>query len=128
MRCTWLIGLNKYAKDCLDKHEIIEIKPMRLCGGICDEDVIGHEYHLKPKYKNYPSANEKIIAKEKVFDSPWCSGPMIFTYLEVWLVKKNPQEDDDKEVKWGDFFQWILDPSLEDEHIEYDTETGRYYV
>jgi len=130
MRCTQYIGLNKYAKDWLDKQEIIKTEP-KMIPGMFGEDVPLTIYHIKPKDKDCPSPNEKYTAVECISASPWSSGPMIFTYLHVSMIKKDCdffEKDEDRICEWGEFFHWICDPGLQDEDIEYDYETGRYYV
>lgn len=119
-RSTQHIGLNKYAGEWV--HDAIRTEGYSMCKGMFDEEVIGTIYHMPVP----EGPNKALIAKEVVQDAPWSSGPMIFTHLQVTLVKENGQELD-----MGCYFSWMFDPRLlrySGDGTEYDYETGRYGV
>ena len=117
-RSDQYIGLNDYAKAWIEAHQGDAFsKSIFLCHGLCDE-IHGTEYHLIPP----GGPNKDMIAVETVQQIPWSSGPMIFTYLKVFLVKESGER-----VEWGDFFKWMVDPSLSGK-CQYDGKTGRYFV
>ncbi len=112
-RSTHFIGLNKYARDFV--ANALKVETYDMTTGMFDEIIKGHIYYMPPPQ----GPNTKYIFKEIVQATPWSSGPMIFTCLEVTLVKECGQRS-----KSGKYFQWMLDPTVN----EYDIETGRYYV
>jgi hypothetical protein len=114
-RSTQYIGLNKYAKDWLEQQGIIEEFPRYLCDGMFNEEIYGKVYHVTPP----EGPNVMYVCAEVVQDIPWSSGPMIFTYLKVDLVKM------EQKVPMGDWFQWMVDPGVTN---EVDYERGRYFV
>jgi len=114
-RSTQYIGLNDYAKDYVKNATSIEYYDMTK--GMFDEIIKGKIYHMPiPE-----GPNKDLILKEVVQDSPWSSGPMIFTCLEEILTKECGQI-----ISLGKYFQWMIDPSVKDR--EYAPATGRYYV
>ena len=116
MRTTQYIGLNQDALDFVEKNKIEEPEAILLCQGMFDEDVPGRQWRLKPP----KGPNAAFIAKEVMQITPWSSGPMIFTSLEMILVK----EEGDK-VGMGTAFDWVWNPELEG---EYDPVKGQYNV
>lgn len=116
MRSTQYIGLNDYAKGYV--KNAISVETYDMTTGMFDEIVRGKVYHMPvPEGPN----NKDFILTEVVQDSPWSSGPMIFTCLEPTLIKENGQR-----IPMGIYFWWMIDPSVKDQ--EYDPATGRYYV
>lgn len=68
-----------------------------------------------------------MIYEEVVQDSPWSSGPMIFTHFKVTMVKvdrdTNYSYKEIQRTEEGFYFSWMKDPSIHDE--EYDAITGK---
>jgi len=114
MRETQYIGLNQYAQDYV--KDAIKTETFEMTQGMFGEPVHGTIYHM-PTPKG-PNKEYRLV--ETVQAEPWSSGPIIFTCLKGILVKESGQELDT-----GEYFQWMLDPSIEN---EFDHETGRYYV
>jgi len=117
MRTTQYVGLNQYALNYV--KGAVRTETYNMTEGMFMEPVVGTIYHMP--VPNGP--NKAYILKEVVQCAPWSSGPVIFTCLEATLVKESGQKLD-----WGKMFKWIRDPSLGEEHKEYDKETGRYWV
>lgn len=115
MRTTQYIGLKKDARDFLAKNAVSETRE-HLTFGMFEESVEGGVWELKVP----EGPNKAYIAKEVVCDEVWSSGPMIFTCLELILVKESGQK-----LSCGKAFQWVKNPSLDG---EYDEERGHYYV
>lgn len=113
-RTTQYIGLNEYALAWVN-NSLCEAE-YEMTHGIGDEPVYGAIYHMPPP----DGPNKALIAKEVVQHEVWSSGPMIFTHLEITLVKESGQE-----IPMGYYFSWMTDPSLS---CEYDFETGRVYI
>ena len=113
-RTTQYIGLNKYAREYVKSALIVESYDMTT--GMFDETIIGKIYYMPTP----DGPNSAYIFKEVVQISPWSSGPMIFTSLEVSLKKDSGQI-----IEMGRYFDWMIDPSIK---CEYDFETARYYV
>lgn len=113
-RTTQVIGLNNYARLWI--KSAIKVETYQMTEGMFNEPVGGRIFHLPPK-----GLNKALIAKEVVQVVPWSSGPMIFTHLQVTLVRKGGEQV----VDMGFHYSWMVDPMLE---TEYDSETGRYYV
>jgi hypothetical protein len=61
--------------------------------------------------------------KEVVQDSPWSSGPMIFTHLIPYY-----KDGGGHSFRGRACCSWVLDPSLQEENVECDSVTGTYYV
>lgn len=112
-RSTQYIGLNDYAREYVAsaiKDEVYEMTT-----GMFEESVYGHIYTL-PANEN----GNVIEAREVVDIVPWSSGPMVFTYLQLTLVRPNGGREE-----FGHAYKWMLDPMLKG---EYDAATGRWYV
>ena len=113
-RSTQYIGLTQDAKNWV--RSAIEVKQFEMTLGMFDEPVMGAEY-IMPAPRG---PNKCLIAREKVQDCQWSSGPMIFTHLELILVKESGQE-----IQEGYAFSWVLNPELRG---EYDPVKGHYWV
>jgi hypothetical protein len=114
-RCTQYIGLNDYAKNYI--KDALSVETYNMTKGMFDEIIKGNIYHMPVP----DGTNKDLILTEVIQDSPWASGPMIFTCLEAMLIKENGQR-----INMGIYFWWMIDPNVKDQ--EYDTTTGRYYV
>lgn len=118
-RSTQYIGLNDYAEAYLKEHaELQQDETPVITTGMFDEPVIGRVWK-EVIHEEQP--NRYHLYQEVLQDSPWSSGPMIFTHIRVTLVQPNTQA-----ILCGFYFSWMVDPSLTDR--EYDAATGRYYV
>jgi hypothetical protein len=117
-RTTQYIGLNNWALKLV--KDSIKQETYKMTTGMFDEPVYGSVYHMVPP----KGPNKALKYIEVVQDTPWSSGPMVFTALKQVLVKESGQVIEDNVL----YCPWILDPSLSEEHTEYDQETGRYYV
>jgi hypothetical protein len=117
-RSNQYVGLTLDALNYVSKRAISR-KTVVLEQGMFDEDILGSEWTLPAP----EGPNKALILREKVQIAPWSSGPMFFTFLESILVKECGQE-----VDMGEYFQWVCNPELGEEHIEYDQVKGHYYV
>jgi len=118
-RMTQDVGLNNYAEKYvkhLQEKYTCDKSIYHMADGMFGEEVFGAILKYIDEYGN------KITLKEVVQDSPWSSGLMIFTHLEMTVEKSSGQVLSD----FHNLFSWMVDPSLED--LELDYETGRYYV
>jgi hypothetical protein len=118
-RSTQYIGLNKYALKYVNGYINYE-------NFILTKDMFDNGHILGTIY-NMPvpeGPNKEYSLIETIQTTPWSGGPMIFTCLRSVLVKESGQIIEDEE----ELFRWMIDPSLKDIGIEYDRETGRYYV
>lgn len=120
-RSTQFIGLTEAARRYVKNAERRELYEMT--SGMFGEPIMGTIYHMTPP----AGPNAGYYLKEVVQDTPWSSGPMIFTRLKPFLVKECGQVLGEDE-EGGEYFSWVLDPTLKDEHMEVDQTTGRYYV
>src|ERR1700761_5780168 len=109
-RSTQYIGINKFAEDYVTQASKVETYEMTT--GMFDEPVLGSIYYMPPP----PGPNKALIAKEVVQVEPWSSGPMIFTHLQLTLVKECGQE-----INMGIAFSWMLDPSMAGSEFDSDT-------
>ena len=113
-RSTQYIGLNDYAKEWVKKA--VKTDTYEMTTGMFEEPVLGRIYTMPTeKYGN------AIVAKEVVQASPWSSGMMIFTHLELTLVRESGEEEG-----FDTAFSWMADPSVASQ--EYDRTTGRFYL
>jgi hypothetical protein len=64
--------------------------------------------------------NKAVRAVETIQDIRFSSGPMIFTYLKLFLIRDNGDEE-----HWCDAFQWVTNPTLD---CEYDYDKGHFWV
>ena len=114
MRTTQYIGLTMDALNYVKDAFKVEVIPRMTCG-MFGEDIPGSRYYIKSRYDN------TWILTEEVQDSPWSSGPMIFTHLRVEIIRENGTR-----FELGNhLFSWIFDPTIT---CEYDIERGHYYV
>lgn len=115
MRTTQYIGLTDQALDFLRRNGKL-IKDVVITTGMFDEEVSGGVWELvAPK-----GPNKALYAKECVQMQPWSSGPMIFTCLELILVKDSGQE-----VKLSQIFQWVVNPEIQG---EFDQKKGQLWI
>ena len=63
--------------------------------------------------------SKTAFIQEVVQESPWSSGPMIFTRLEIEFQQSKDQ------VFTASCFEWIHDPTFE---CEYNEENGSFWV
>lgn len=111
MRTTQHIGLTEDALKWLT--HAIKTETYKMTTGMFGETVYGNIYHMPAS----TGPNRKLIAKEVVQHNLWSSGPMIFTHLEITLVKESGQK-----VSMGYYYSWVTSPMLND---EYDQRTGK---
>ena len=117
-RSTQYIGLTQKAKDYVKTHAIKKEKII-VCQGMFDEPVYGNRYHFPPP----AGPNKGLYYTEIPQETPWSSGPMIFTYLKGTLIKEGGEE-----LSYGYIFEWIHNPELKEIHIEYDIDNGEFWV
>ena len=117
MRTTQYIGLTDDAKKWVEKA--INKKEIKIGTGMFEEDICGLQYDMPVP----EGPNTRCIAKEVIQIMPWSSGPMIFTHLHILLVKECKQK-----ISMGRAFSWVLDPSLTEKGLEYDSVSGHYYL
>ena len=114
---TQYIGLTQKAKDYV-KTCAIKKEKIIVCQGMFDEPVYGYRYHLPP-----PGSNIGLYYTEVPQETPWSSGPMIFTYLKGTLIKEGGEE-----LSYGYIFEWIHNPELKEIHLEYAIDNGEFWV
>lgn len=120
-RETQFIGLNNYAEDYISNDKVKKVGQYPMTKGMFEEDIYGGIY------EEWVNSHTKMIYEEVVQDSPWSSGPMIFTHFKVTMVKVDRETNKEiQRTEEGFYFSWMKDPSIHDE--EYDAITGRYYV
>jgi len=116
MRTTQFIGLTAHAKEFLEANTIGEPERFVLTEGIAGEPVHGQRWPLRVP----EGPNEAYYATEIVQVAPWSSGPMIFTCLNISLVKIGGDT-----VDCGKAFEWVWNPDLKG---EVDEVAGHYNV
>lgn len=119
MRTTQYIGLTKAASDFV--QDLKALKSDRKTSGIAGEDIELQRWECHPMFKHAVARDRRdrkqlSCVREKVQMTPWSSGPMIFTCLEVDYGNGATTE----------IFQWIMDPTVKDE--EFNTERGAMWV
>ena len=115
-RSTQYVGLNGYALAYVKNAIKTEIIP-KITTGMFDEYISGTRYYMPvPEGPNTEYYFDEVVQCE-----PWSSGPMIFTCLQCYIVKKSGQK-----IDMGRCFQWMIDPSLSGQ--EYDIETGKINI
>jgi hypothetical protein len=122
-RTTQYIGLTNAANSWLKINALQETsKNFVMCYGMFDEDVLGVECDIKPLYNDNKinPVNKRYFVREVEQDSPWSSGPMIFTRLELFIEKTSGQI-----ISLGYIFDWVKNPEVTN---EYDSEKGEYWV
>ena len=112
-RTTQYVGLNKKAMDYVS--ELVELSPDNHTTGMFGEEISLRKWELPRKWKNN-RAGECLREVEQV--SPWSSGPVILTCLEL---------DYGNGAK-SKVLEWVADPTLENEGIETDYESGTYWI
>lgn len=117
-RSTQYIGLNDYAEAYLKEHAILLAATPVIAKGMFNEPIHGRVWKevIRPE-----QPDRYYLYQEVLQDSPWSSGPMIFTHIRVTLI-----QPDTLGQACGFYFSWMVDPSLTDR--EYDAATGRYWV
>lgn len=114
MRTTQYIGLtpvaSKYAATAINSEKY------EMTLGMFEEPVMGKIYYMPVS----EGPNKALIAKEVVQAEPWSSGPMIFTHLQLTLIKESGQE-----IDCGFVGSWVEDPLLK---CEVNYTQGTYYV
>ena len=113
-RSTQYIGLTDAAEEWVKGAIGTEQYPMTR--GMFDEPIMGTIYHMPAP----EGPNKELIAKEVVQAEPWSSGPMIFTHLELILVKECGQM-----LKHGFIYSWVEDPTCKS---EFNSAKGVYWV
>lgn len=137
-RSTQFIGLTKAAQDYIDSFNLkdnlryLEQKnndkdlfwEKRSTFGMFEEDI-----PLRTWRRFSPKSNKDILIREIVQATPWSSGPMIFTCLEIdWGNGEHWDSPGDEKFDGtspSQCFQWVDDPTVEN---EYDLETGHMWV
>ncbi len=125
-RSTQFIGLTKKAQEYVSKLEPLNgvytdndgarFEEDNKTFGMFDEDIpLGAWKHP-----------ERGILREIVQESPWSSGPMIFTCL-AWDIG-NRYEGDQRVYPDNSItlFEWTHNPSVKD--VEFDPESGELWV
>lgn len=116
-RTTQYIGLTDDAKEWLKAAVKVEVNP-KMTLGMFNENVPGKIYHMPPP----DGPNQELIAVETLQHSSWSSGPMLFTHLEMFLIKESGQK-----LSNGFAFSWVYDPAIPYDQ-EYDPIKGHYNV
>ena len=100
MRCTQIIGLNNYAKNYLQKHQLVEIENSSSFGysDPFDEDTV---YRFSVFYDHHKKM--KLYEKEEV--APWNSGPDVYTFL---IYENGEVVEESKWVQLNDSGQYQL--------------------
>ena len=119
MRTTQYIGLTKAAQDFLADY-CQPIETTNSTSGMFGEDIPLGEWVVIKDWEAVKMRNSKSFIGLKVTEeeqcTPWSSGPMIFTNLDIHYENGTVGED---------FFSWIDDPTVLG---EFDSATGRMYV
>ena len=116
-RETQYIGLTNDARKYVEENAISK-ESYLMTTGMFEENVHGDIYELQTIS---PDVNKRTFVKEVVQASPWSSGPMIFTCLELFVVKHSGQE-----VSLGKIFQWVANPTVGEAEIDYNR--GHYWI
>lgn len=118
MRETQYIGLTKRAQDYVEG--LNKLDSDQSISGMFDEEIPLKRWDVPQDYKS--EHHPKRCIREVVQATPWSSGMMIFTCLELYLANGI----NDPEVGKIKMLQWVDDPTVGDR--EYDEETGRFWV
>jgi hypothetical protein len=110
-RSNQFIGLNSSAEEFV--HGLKVLQSDSQTEGMFDEPFSLRKWESS---EDMWIGNRKPVIREIVQDSPWSSGPMIFTCLEIDYLNGACIE----------CFQWIRDPRVKS--IEFDKDKGRYWV
>lgn len=110
-RSTQWIGLTQVAQEFVDGLESLPSDAE--AQGMFEEIPLGR-WKIHPCFLR-STEREGACIREVVQASPWSSGPMLFTCLEVDFGNGAKSQ----------IFQWIDDPLLEG---EFDQSTGRMWV
>ena len=124
MRTTQYIGLNDYAEAYLREHAtLLQDEAPTIGIGMFEEPITGRVWKEVIREEQ---PDRYLLYEEVVQDSPWSSGPMIFTHLKVTLKQGSLAGVPLADIDSGFYFSWMVDPSLKGQ--EYDPKTGRYWV
>lgn len=110
MRTTQFVGLTNDAEKFVSSLDEVESSAETF--GMFQEKIPLRRWE-------WPGAKRQRFLQEVLQDSPWSSGPMLFTCLEVIYIQ------DGEEQKSGTIFNWVPDPTVTG---ECDSRTGRYWV
>jgi len=108
-RSTQYIGLNKAARDYVEN--CMPLPSDTHFVGLCEEIIPLAKYECPASL----SKREGAVIREVVQETPWSSGPMYFTCLEV----------DFNNGGKAMMYEWHHDPKVEG---QYDEDTGGFWV
>ena len=111
-RSDQFIGLTKAGKNFIDNfpnEEIVKKKRIKVC----------HQAFNNWQLEGYEIRTKDRIYREESQITPWSSGPMYFWHIAVYTIQNK---------LIGYMFSWKEDPNLANEHMEYNSETGTYWV
>jgi len=112
MRTTQYIGLTKAAETFV--NGLKELPSDSNTKGMFDESIPLRKWEIHQMF-TASVQRERACIREKLQDSPWSSGPMLFTCLEV---------DYGNGAKSA-AFEWVHDPDV---NSEYNQEDGTFWV
>lgn len=114
MRTTQFIGLTKEAEDFV--KDLKSLPSDRKTFGMFGEDIPLRKWEIHPCLQGMNTSEETIqCIREVVQASPWSSGPMIFSCLEI---------DFGAECNCR-IFEWSHNPLIDN---EVDKEKGQFWV
>ena len=126
MRTTQYIGLTKRAQDFVADLQPIAGSKNNTLGMFQEEVPLGEWVGELPDFvlhtcgikecKTFTGVKLPVKVKEIEQASPWSSGPMIFTCLEVEIVGGQKEKA----------FEWVEDRSIKGREFDYDK--GIYWV
>jgi len=111
MRTTQFIGLTKLAQEYV--QDLKELESDTATFGMFNEKIPLRKWDAPAEEKEY---RDNVCIREVVQVSPWSSGPMLFTCLEIdWDNGATSQ-----------ICQWITHTAMRGQ--EYDTDKGQFWV
>jgi len=112
MRTTQYVGLTKAAKTFVSSLK--ELPSDSNTSGMFSENIPLKKWEIHPMFAASVQREDACI-REKLQDSPWSSGPMLFTCLEI----------DYGNGAQSTAFEWVHDPTVSN---EYNQESGALWV
>jgi hypothetical protein len=113
MRSTHFIGLTAEAEEYV--KNLNELKSDTVAVGLHDKISL-RKWELPEKDFKFSKKRNNTCLREVVQETPWSSGPMIFTCLEADYGNGGK----------GKFLQWTNDPRVMEK--EFDKQRGKFWV